>query len=287
MTPIERYAAWRREDGLLFDPWLRVHERLGAEVIGTAPEAMRIPGTVAEWEEWAGMAFPESGQLRGAARPRPGRDRPRARRGALPRALRLDATPARLGRKLTRSSSMRTRLSCSSEATASASSSESSREDSATSLSVRARRWRNEPSNGPCLRSGSKRGPRDGHSAASGHSPQRGTRAMQTVAPRSISACAHEWSKSRPCARARGARSRPLAGPAGRARSMRRRLPCSGRRLEARSGRRASRRGDLARRTVQVERAPVVAEPLPGADHVRRRRRGERLDGRPALEPSR
>ena len=61
LTPIERYASWRREDGLLFDPWLRVHERLGAEVIGTAPEAMRIPGTVAEWEEWAGMAFPESG----------------------------------------------------------------------------------------------------------------------------------------------------------------------------------------------------------------------------------
>jgi GNAT superfamily N-acetyltransferase len=62
LMSIERYASWRREDGLLFDPWLRVHERLGAEVIGTAPEAMRIPGTVAEWEEWAGMAFPESGR---------------------------------------------------------------------------------------------------------------------------------------------------------------------------------------------------------------------------------
>jgi hypothetical protein len=61
LTPIERYAEWRREDGLLFDPWLRAHERLGAEVVGTAGEAMRIPGTVAEWEEWAGMAFPESG----------------------------------------------------------------------------------------------------------------------------------------------------------------------------------------------------------------------------------
>jgi GNAT superfamily N-acetyltransferase len=61
LTPIERYASWRRDDGLLFDPWLRVHERLGAEVIGVGIEAMRIPGSVAEWEEWAGMAFPESG----------------------------------------------------------------------------------------------------------------------------------------------------------------------------------------------------------------------------------
>ncbi len=28
LTPIERYATWRREDGLPFDPWIRLHERL-------------------------------------------------------------------------------------------------------------------------------------------------------------------------------------------------------------------------------------------------------------------
>ena len=38
-------------------------------------------------------------------------------------------------------------------------------------------------------------------------------------------------------------------------------------------------------RAVQVEAAPVVAQPLPLADHVRRRRGSERLDGWPALEP--
>jgi hypothetical protein len=48
------------------------------------------------------------------------------------------------------------------------------------------------------LRSGSKRCPREGQAEASGHSPQRGTRAMQTVAPRSISACAQVWSNSWP-----------------------------------------------------------------------------------------
>jgi hypothetical protein len=61
LVPIERYAAWRRDDGLLFDPWLRVHERLGADVLRPEPESMRISGTVAEWEEWLGMPFPESG----------------------------------------------------------------------------------------------------------------------------------------------------------------------------------------------------------------------------------
>jgi hypothetical protein len=61
LVPIERYAAWRREDGLLFDPWMRVHERLGADVLKPELESLRITGTVAEWEEWVGMAFPESG----------------------------------------------------------------------------------------------------------------------------------------------------------------------------------------------------------------------------------
>jgi GNAT superfamily N-acetyltransferase len=61
LVPIERYVAWTRPDGLPFDPWLRVHARLGATVERVCPLSMQIPGTVAEWEEWAGMALPESG----------------------------------------------------------------------------------------------------------------------------------------------------------------------------------------------------------------------------------
>lgn len=61
LTPIERYIAWRREDGQLFDPWMRVHERLGARVATPLPRSMRITGTVADWEAWTEMAFPESG----------------------------------------------------------------------------------------------------------------------------------------------------------------------------------------------------------------------------------
>jgi hypothetical protein len=61
LVPIERYTSWRREDGLLFDPWLRVHERAGAKVLKAEPKSLRITGTVAEWEEWTEMPFPESG----------------------------------------------------------------------------------------------------------------------------------------------------------------------------------------------------------------------------------
>lgn len=68
---MDDYLARRRSDGLLFDPWLRVHERLGARLLKVAPQAMVVTGTVAEWEEWTGMRFPKSGEyaVRGALRP--------------------------------------------------------------------------------------------------------------------------------------------------------------------------------------------------------------------------
>ncbi len=60
LIAIERYVSWRRDDGQLFDPWMRLHERLGARVSTPLPQSMRITGTIAEWEVWTGMAFPES-----------------------------------------------------------------------------------------------------------------------------------------------------------------------------------------------------------------------------------
>jgi hypothetical protein len=62
LVPIERYAYWTRDDGLPFDPWLRTHARLGAEILKVAPQSMYIPGTVAQWEEWSGQSFPISGR---------------------------------------------------------------------------------------------------------------------------------------------------------------------------------------------------------------------------------
>ena len=61
LTAVERYVRWRREDGQLFDPWMRIHERLGARVATPLPRSLQITGTVGEWETWTGMAFPESG----------------------------------------------------------------------------------------------------------------------------------------------------------------------------------------------------------------------------------
>jgi GNAT superfamily N-acetyltransferase len=61
LTSMARYARWARPDGAPVDDWLRVHWRLGAAVLAIAPEAMVVEGSVAEWEAWTGMAFPDSG----------------------------------------------------------------------------------------------------------------------------------------------------------------------------------------------------------------------------------
>ncbi|MBP0458384.1 hypothetical protein [Streptomyces montanisoli] len=61
LTPIETFMAWKREDGMSLDPWIRTHQRLGAEILAAAPVSQTMTGTVAEWERWSGMAFPASG----------------------------------------------------------------------------------------------------------------------------------------------------------------------------------------------------------------------------------
>jgi GNAT superfamily N-acetyltransferase len=62
LIAIERFAEWRREDGSHFDPWIRVHERVGGSILAPAPESMLIQASVADWEEWTGMQFPEDGE---------------------------------------------------------------------------------------------------------------------------------------------------------------------------------------------------------------------------------
>jgi GNAT superfamily N-acetyltransferase len=60
-VPTEEYIGWKWGDGLPHDPWLRVHVRLGAEIVKVCSQSMRITGTVAEWERWTEMQFPTSG----------------------------------------------------------------------------------------------------------------------------------------------------------------------------------------------------------------------------------
>jgi GNAT superfamily N-acetyltransferase len=61
LISIDDYIQWTDEEGLPFDAWLRVHARAGARIIKPCHQAMIIPGTQAEWEEWTHLKFPQSG----------------------------------------------------------------------------------------------------------------------------------------------------------------------------------------------------------------------------------
>ncbi len=61
LISIDDYIKWTNAEGLPFDAWLRVHARAGARIIKPCHEAMTIPGTRLEWEEWTGLKFPQSG----------------------------------------------------------------------------------------------------------------------------------------------------------------------------------------------------------------------------------
>lgn len=61
LTPMERFVRWTRPDGAPLDPWIRTHWRLGAEIVKVAPRTLVIVGSVADWEAWTDMAFPDSG----------------------------------------------------------------------------------------------------------------------------------------------------------------------------------------------------------------------------------
>ncbi|WP_160850065.1 GNAT family N-acetyltransferase [Pontibacillus yanchengensis] len=53
-TSIDEYITWMNEDGFMYDRWLRVHQRVGGEVVSIARRSMYIEGTIAEWENWTG-----------------------------------------------------------------------------------------------------------------------------------------------------------------------------------------------------------------------------------------
>jgi len=61
-TPFDQYVTLKREDGSPADPWVRVHWKLGATVLKTAPRTLTVEGTIEEWESWTGMRFPSSGE---------------------------------------------------------------------------------------------------------------------------------------------------------------------------------------------------------------------------------
>ncbi len=62
LQSIFSYATWRQSDKYLYDPWLRVHEKLGAKVIHISDCTLIVKAPLSDWINWTGMIFPESGK---------------------------------------------------------------------------------------------------------------------------------------------------------------------------------------------------------------------------------
>lgn len=62
LQSIADYSTWRNSDGYLFDPWLRVHEKLGAEIIHIAESTLEVASSLSNWSTWTNMTFPVSGK---------------------------------------------------------------------------------------------------------------------------------------------------------------------------------------------------------------------------------
>ena len=62
-TPMEEYARRVRPDGLPVDPWLRVHARLGANIVKICPASMAIAGSLNQWRAWTGLPFDRDGMI--------------------------------------------------------------------------------------------------------------------------------------------------------------------------------------------------------------------------------
>lgn len=55
-------AVKNNKDGKPFDPWLRVHKKLGGKVVKTAEISMIIRGKINEWEKWTNTVICGSGK---------------------------------------------------------------------------------------------------------------------------------------------------------------------------------------------------------------------------------
>jgi GNAT superfamily N-acetyltransferase len=71
LISLDDYITWKDDENEPFDPWLRVHIRAGARIIKVCHQSKLIRGTRAEWEQWTGMKFSQTGAyiVRGALSP--------------------------------------------------------------------------------------------------------------------------------------------------------------------------------------------------------------------------
>lgn len=60
-TDLAAYARWTTPEGEPYDPWIRLHVRAGARIVGPTARPVALTGTVAQWRTWTGCALEREG----------------------------------------------------------------------------------------------------------------------------------------------------------------------------------------------------------------------------------
>lgn len=62
LIPMAQYLTWRTDDGQAFDPWVRLHLRVGGVQAGIAYPSMTVRGSLPQWQEWTDLSLPGAGE---------------------------------------------------------------------------------------------------------------------------------------------------------------------------------------------------------------------------------
>ena len=57
LLPIREYLEKKSDDGEIYDPWLRVHAKLGGEILNICTESVVVKASFSKWEEWLGSSI--------------------------------------------------------------------------------------------------------------------------------------------------------------------------------------------------------------------------------------
>jgi len=60
---LDQYVNARTSSGEHFDPWIRIHERIGGKIIGVCPGSAVFTAPVLDWSDWSQMKLPKGGQI--------------------------------------------------------------------------------------------------------------------------------------------------------------------------------------------------------------------------------
>jgi hypothetical protein len=60
MTSMEEYITWKNDKGEPYDPWIRIHLRVGAKLLGVANHSMVVEAPISDWEDWTGLNISSS-----------------------------------------------------------------------------------------------------------------------------------------------------------------------------------------------------------------------------------